>query len=200
MLGEVARRDSCFNLARLILQIPVAAEAGVAGEVIGGGDIGAGQLRQGIDEQLAVFGGGEVAAVDQKIARLDQCVTPCADRLGFLLQRFQIKGGVTQPDLALAAVTDQMDRVESLVLLQSLADLIQAISIAIKQHNLETAIIAGLADQLIHQGLIIGRGGIDDDQFGCRPFLLMIRAWRFLGQGGFDGLNIRCLHPLFYVV
>ena len=156
------QHDPGVDLPDLCLELPVGVQRLVAGEVVGGGDIGAAQLCQGFDEQRAGFVGGQLAAVDQDIGIGFEGIVPRTDGRCLGDQIVGADALSTQADLARCAVRDDMHGIDILLLRQGLTDELQAVLSVFDKHQLQLAgrVIAQAVDDL----LIIGRGAVDEHQ------------------------------------
>ena len=78
-----------------------------------GGDIGTGQYADAVDQRPALFTLCQVATVEQQIGISIERVTPGRDLTGIAGQRRLVQLGVSQTDVAVAAVTKNVDRVHA---------------------------------------------------------------------------------------
>ena len=75
LLGLGAESDRSLDASRAVLEVPVAARQGAAGQVDAGGHVGAGELGQRLDEGGALLTRGEIAAVEQEIRAVREGVS-----------------------------------------------------------------------------------------------------------------------------
>ena len=114
---------------------PVAAQRGLAGEVIGRRHVGADQIGQLVDEFHTGFAIGHVAAVEQQVGTRCQRTPPAAQHLCRVGQVAVVQAAIAQAQRAAAAVAHHVHRRHALEGLQQLADLGQPIPVGVEQHN-----------------------------------------------------------------
>ncbi|MCR5864877.1 hypothetical protein LRS14_06360 [Aquincola sp. J276] len=152
--------------ALMHLQPPVTTQQRGAGEVVGSGHVGAGELRQRLHECQAVAAGGHVAAVQQHIGIGGQCGAPGAELIGPLRQRGGVQHLSAQADGTTAAVADQVQRRQPAVRAQHVADLRQRVDAGLQQQGLDGPARVGLGLDVGQQDGGAFHLGIDEDQFG----------------------------------
>ena len=141
------------------LQIPVAAKRRRSGQVIGGRHVRIGQVGDEIEQGLARLARAQIAAVQEEVAVFGQRLPD--PRHVRLHQGNRQAGGdegiPAEMQSTLGAVAENVDGVVTGVGLGPLRQLGQAALGAIDQHDPDAV------PHPVHQGLIIGQGGVDED-------------------------------------
>ena len=108
-VGGAIAENEVRDFAGTVLERPVATEGGGAGLVYRGGDVGGGELGEGVDEGLARGTGGDIATVQQDVRVRGE---GAGDRLQVRRAGQERVGGVglaTEDKLAVGTVADDRD-------------------------------------------------------------------------------------------
>ncbi len=155
-----------FDVAGLALQHPVAALVCGTGSVGGGGDVGAGEAGQFVDEEFALFALGEVAAVEQDIGIWGEVVRPGAEGGALCGEAVVIEGVGAEGEAAGGAVAEDVHRFK-LPLGQLAANHIEAGFAALHHAH------GSVGGQLVDDAFVVRHPRVDDDERGgrlCRFF------------------------------
>ena len=136
-----------MDLARGILERPVATEFGRAGLVDRGRDVGGGELGEGVDEGLARGAGGQIATVQQDVRIGGERAGDRGEVGGTGQERVRGIRAATEDELAVATVADDRNGTDVGQSGQGLRDLGQAILGRIETDDQRGRI--GLRDELL---------------------------------------------------
>ncbi len=149
LLGRRAEGNRGLDVARRVLEIPVAAQGGRTGEIRARRHVGAGERGEGVDQCLPFAAGGQVAAVDEEVGVVRQRTPPAGQGFGALRQALQAEPGAAQLNALVSSVRDQVNGVEVVVVGgEDLSDLLDAVAVGVEQPDLHTA-IPQVAEELL---------------------------------------------------
>ena len=132
-------------------------------EVRTGGHIGAGKRGQGIHQRLAIFVGGQITAIDQNIGVSIESCAPLTDGIFIVTQTVLTQPAASDLKTVFVTVTDQVHSIQITMTFQQFGHLRDAIALIIKHVNEIFSLCILL--HALHEREIIGRIGIDDNQF-----------------------------------
>ncbi len=128
-----------LDQALVVLQVPVAAQRGVAGIVKAGGRIDIGQCRQRLQQHATFFARGQIATVDQQVRTVAQRVPPTRDLPGVRADVVHGQPGGTQLQRSIGAMGNQVNRIQILVVDEGGSDLIDAVAIGLQQDHIDSS-------------------------------------------------------------
>ena len=166
----------------------------MAGQIIRSRHIGAGQYGKSVDELLTNGRRRQITPIDQQVTINIECLAPAPDLFRRGVESRLIERAVTDPDRTVAAVGDDVHRVQLPESGQDVPDLGNAVTVGFEQHHLDLAVVVLAGEQIVQQLLIVGGGRIDEDQFTAQP-VAVIRPYQrvvfgFIEQVGSDSIGL----------
>ena len=162
-LSARAKRNAGFDLTEGPLQIPVAAQRLVTGQVIGGGNVRTGEIGKAHCRIAAAIAFAEIAAVHENVGGGGEMLADVDELLCVLIPHgVGIKHRDAQLQCASAAMGNDMDRIHALAVRQVLGDLLDAVARSIEQNHGGARIDVG------QQRLVVLNRRIDKYDFDAR--------------------------------
>ena len=133
----------------MVFEVPVPTLSGMTGDVVGSSYVGAGQTGKRADKLFTLLRRRQIAAIDQQIAIRIERLTPALDLVRFAVQVRLIQRGISDPYGTIAAMGDDMNRIQIAVPGQMIAYLCDTVPVSFQHHHLELAVFILPGEQIV---------------------------------------------------
>ncbi len=161
MLLGLADGKRGVNFARLEFQQPVAALGGTPGAIFRCGDIGQGEVAELADQAFSRFCLRQVAAINQNVAMLVERQAPVGNCQAVFRQGSGVEMRIPKLYIAVAAMGNNMDRIQVVPLLQRFGNLVDTATLVVQQDHFDMAAGIRILLNIIDQRLVILDFGIN---------------------------------------
>lgn len=108
-----------------------------------------------VEKGFSITVGGDIAAVKEDIPGFTEGITPTGHGIAVVLQSVAVQPAVTQVDLTVSSVGDEMHGQQVRAICENVTDLLDAVLIAVEHHHLDDPVVITLL-QTVDQTLIVG--------------------------------------------